>query len=307
MSADIALPRPNTASQRVGQGTEIEKSRAAAEVYYRLAAAKEMPRDEARAYEQMRKACANPALAEKAFYSVPKGSGGDKATGPSVHLARELARIWQNIDYGVVELRRDDEFGQSEMQAFALDLETNTRPSYLFIQPHRRDLTGGRSKNLTSVQDVYESNANAGARRVREAIFNVLPAAFVAEAQAICRATAEQGDGKPIEQRRAAVIRAFKASFGITEQQLVARLGRSSDRWDAQDVTDLEVLGRSLKAGEVQKDVEFPVVPVTVDEIKASARRPSADPAVPADEDEAAMLREQQEMEAEIAAEETGP
>lgn len=306
MTADIALPHPNTASQRVGQGTEIEKSRAAAEVYYRLAAAKEMPRDEDRATERMRVACGNPMLAEKAFYSVPKG-GGDKATGPSVHLARELARIWGNIDYGVVELRRDDEYGQSEIQAFALDLETNTRPSQLFIQPHKRDLSGGKSKRLTSVQDVYESNANAGARRVREAIFAVLPAAFVHEAQALCRATLERGNGKPLEQRRTALVGAFATSFGVTEQQLVQRLGRSVDRWDAQDVTDLEVLGRSLKAGEVQKDTEFPTAPVTADEItKAGRRKPAekpADPPVPADDDEAARLREQLEMEQEIAAE----
>ena len=278
----LALPH---GAGRVGQGTEIEKSRAAAEVYYRILAAKEMPRDEDTAAEQMRKACANVRLAEKAFYSVPKG--GDKATGPSVHLARELARIWGNIDYGVVELRRDDEYGQSEMQAFAWDLQSNARPSSIFIQPHRIDTKRG-PKILTEVQAIYESNANAGARRVREAIFNVLPAAFVDEAQELCRATLARSVGADLEKRRAKVVAAFKDQFGVTEPQLVTRLGRPPARWDVDDVVSLELLGRSLKAREVLVEVEFPPAETTVsaDEIAARAKAAQKSAEKPAPEPE---------------------
>lgn len=294
---DIVLPHAATAG-RVGQGTEIEKSRAAAEVYYRLAAAKELPRDEDLATEQMRRACQNPELAKVAFYAVPKGN--DKAVGPSVHLARELARIWGNLDYGVVELRRDDAFGQSEMQAFALDLQTNTRPSTLWIQPHKMDTKRG-VKHLTDVQAIYENNSNAGARRVREQIFAVLPKVFVDEAQAICRATLERGNGDPIEKRRTDAVAGFASAFGVTEAQLVERLRRDPSRWDAQDLADLQVLYGSLKRGEVKVDVEFPTqATVTAEQIRAATPKP-ADPPVPADDDEAEMLREQREMEQEIA------
>ncbi|WP_205347179.1 hypothetical protein [Pseudonocardia broussonetiae] len=297
MSVPVHLPHPSTPA-RVGQGTAIEQSRAQAEVYFRLLAAKELPRDEAAATEAMRAACSNLRLAEKAFYSVPKG--GDRAIGPSVHLARELARIWTNLDYGVVELRRDDDYHQSEMQAFALDLQTNTRPSSLWIQPHKMDTKRG-VKHLTEVQAIYESNSNAGARRVRECIFNILPQAFVEEAQDICRATIERGNGEPISERRTKAIAAFEKTFGVVEQQLVDRLRRPVDRWDEHDVADLQVLFQSLKRGEVQKDVEFPAaaVVVTPGELTAPAK---AEPEVPADEDEDARLQEQLDMEAELAA-----
>lgn len=311
MTVDIALP--HSAPDRIGQGTAIEQSRAAAEVYYRVAAAKQMPRDEDAAIAAMRVACSNLRLAEQAFYSVPKG--GERAIGPSVHLARELARIWGNIDYGVVELRRDDEHGQSEMQAFAWDLQTNARPSTLWIQPHKMDTKKG-VKKLVEVQAIYELNSNAGARRVREQIFAVLPKAFVDEAQEACRATLARGTGESLEVRITKAVQAFATTFAITEQQLADRLGRAPARWDEQDVADLSVLFKSLKAGEVQKDVEFPheQLAVTAEELAkppaaASRRgRKAAEPELEqrAETDEEALLREQQEMEAELAAETAG-
>lgn len=300
MSADVALPH-NTVPGRTGQGTEIEKSRAAAEVYYRVAAAKELPRDEHDATLRMREACANYELAKVAFYSVPKGS--DRATGPSVHLARELARIWGNLDYGVVELRRDDEYGQSEMQAFAWDLQTNTRPSSLWIQPHKIDLKGGRVKHLTSVQEIYESNANAGARRVREAIFAVMSRVFVDEAQRLCRETLERGDGTPLPERRRVAVEAFAREFKVTEEQLVARLHRAVHRWDEQDVADLQVLFGSLRRREVQVDVEFPPAgsSVTLDEargVPAADDQPvqDAEPLDPDEQEIADQLRREREL-----------
>jgi len=285
IAKNLGLPH---GAGRVGQGTEVEKSRAAAEVYYRVLAAKELRRDVPDARAAMQEACSNPRLAAKAFYSVPKG--GDRATGPSVHLARELARIWGNIDYGVHELRRDDEYGQSEMQAFAWDLQTNSRSASIFIQPHRMDTKRG-PKILTEVQAIYESNANAGARRVREAIFAVLPAAFVDEAQELCHATLARGDGSPLEERRTKAIGVFHKTFGVTEQQLVDRLGRAVARWDAEDVAALQVLYRSLQNREVLVEVEFPRedTTVTADEIAArakAARKPASEPEPdPRDED----------------------
>lgn len=316
MNMPIQLPNSPTPA-RVGQGTAIEQSRAQAEVYWRLRVAKELPRDEAAVTEAMRAACGNLRLAEKAFYSVPKG--GDRAVGPSVHLARELARIWTNLDYGVVELRRDDEHGQSEMQAFALDLQTNTRPSSLWIQPHKQDTKRG-VKRLTEVQAIYELNSNAGARRVRECIFNVLPHAFVEEAQELCRATLERGNGEPIAERRAKAVTAFATTFGVTEQQLADRMRRPVDRWDEHDVADLQVLFQSLKRGEVQKDVEFPPANavVTAEELTGPAPATersgrtrgsrAAEPAQaePEPDDEEVRAQEQLAMEAELAAESAG-
>lgn len=273
MTATENLPvrLPHNGPSRVGQGTAVEQTRAQSEVYFRVALAHDKPRDEDAVTAAMHRACNRLRLAEKAFYKLPRG--GSTVEGPSVHLARELARIWGNIDYGAKELRQDDEYAQSEIEAHAWDLETNARVSATFIVPHKKDTRAGVRK-LDTMQSIYENNANNGAKRVREAIFNVLPQWFVEEAQEICRKTLEAGDGTPLDDRIATAIDLF-SKLGITEAQLVAKLGREKSRWDEQDVAGLSVTYRSIKAREVSKDDEFPTAAAKVSaaELGASTDR----------------------------------
>jgi hypothetical protein len=279
MNQQIATTNPNGGVQinlphggpaRIGQGTAVEQSRAQSEVYYRVLLAHQSPRNVDVAVEEMRRSCSNIRLAEKAFYSMPRD--GETVTGPSVKLARELARIWGNIDYGIAELRQDDEYAQSEMQAYAWDLQTNARSSQVFIVPHKRDTRKG-PKTLTRMQDIYENNANAGARRVREAIFNVIPEWFTDEAQDICRETLRKGNGDPLEKRRAALIDSFK-KLGVTQEQLVATREKESAAWDADDIAQLTILGKSIKNGEITKADAFPPTgpSVTADELAGADR-----------------------------------
>ena len=100
----------------VTQTTAVEQARAIAEVQAAVVVAQNCPRDISRAVAEMRDACGRMALASRAFYAVP-----NRGNGPTVHLARELARIWGNLDYAVRELRRDDEAGVSEILASAWD------------------------------------------------------------------------------------------------------------------------------------------------------------------------------------------
>jgi len=262
----IQLPHSGGSPGRVGQGTAVEQSRAQSEVYFRVRLAHDVPRDEARAEADMKRACQRLSLAERAFYKLPRS--GDTVEGPSVHLARELARIWGNIDYGVTELRQDDEYGQSEILAFAWDLQTNTKVGQTFIVPHKKDTKNG-AKPLLKMQEIYENNANNGAKRVREAIFNVLPQWFVEDAQRICKDTIAKGDGTPLEDRIKSAVAAFEKDFGVTLPQLEAKLHRTKDRWDEQDVAGLSVTYKSLKAREVTKEQEFPAsaTQVTTDEL----------------------------------------
>jgi hypothetical protein len=270
-NAGRAIQLPSGArADRVGQGTAVEQSRATSEVYYRVAIAKEMPRDEDRCIEQMRRACSNMRLAQKAFYSVPRAGG--TVDGTSVHLARELARIWGNLDYGVTELRQDDEYAQSEMQAFAWDLETNTRSVQTFIVPHKRDTKRGAEK-LTSMADIYNSNANNGAKRVRQAIFAILPDAFTAEAEELCRATLAKGDGTALADRVAKAVKLFESRFAVTVALLEANVGRPRDKWTAAQVADLQILYRSLEKKEITVAEAFPGAKVTGDEITDQAAK----------------------------------
>ncbi|MDP4501014.1 hypothetical protein [Nonomuraea turcica] len=268
--ATINLPAPS----RVGQATAVEQSRAVAEVHAAMVMAQQVPRNIDQAIAEMERSCRQMGLAERAFYAFPRG--GQTVSGPSIHMARELARCWGNIQHGLHEMRRDDEAHQSEMQAFAWDVEKNTRVASTFIVPHKR----AANQVLTDMRDIYENNTNNGSRRVREAIFAVLPPWFVERAKDLCNQTLEAAVEKQgLPQRIQEAVKAY-AGGGITQQQLEEKLGKPVAEWDAADVTQLDVLFRSLRRREVTKEEAFPSASqkVTPDEIAAS---PSAQPPAP--------------------------
>lgn len=247
----LSTPRAVAVPGNVSQATHVEQARAVAEVAAAVRVAQEFPRDYDKARDQMRRACSTLALAERAFYSVP-----NRGSGPSVHLARELARCFGNMQWGMVELKRDDRGGESEMQAFAWDLENNSRSVRSFINPHVR-MKGKQRQALTDINDIINNNNNAASRAVRETIYNVLPVEFVEEAKALCQETLQRGNGEPLHARIDKAMATF-ARIGVTPEQLEARLARARDRWDEQDVATLIVLWQSLQAGETSTDDEFP-------------------------------------------------
>lgn len=278
MSTKVEKVQFQAPAARAGQATLVEQSRAVAEVQAAVVVAQQIPRVTADALAEMRESCAQPGLADRAFFRFPRG--GSMVSGPSVHLARELARCWRNVQYGVSEMRRDDREGVSEMQAWAWDVQTNTRSSHTFIVPHKRDKRGG-AEALTDLRDIYENNANQGARRLREAIFNVLPPWFTEEAQSLCHATLEHGGGKPLAQRIADCIAMFD-ELGVTVADLEKSVGRKQADWTAHDVSQLGVSFKSVHRGEVSVGELFPREQraVSVAEIKEQAAAAST-PDVP--------------------------
>lgn len=238
----------------IGQATAVEQARAEAEVKAAVVVAQQCPRNVPLARQSMIESCEQIELAQRAFFRYRRG--GSQITGPTVHLARELARCWGNVQYGIAELRRDDIAGESEMMAFAWDVQTNTRSASTFIVPHVRDKQGG-GERLTETRDIYENNANMGARRVREAIFAILPPWFTEQAKAVCNQTVEKGDGTPLADRIKGTIEGY-ARAGVTKRQLEDKVGVRAENWTARDVAALTVIWRSLLARETTRDEEFP-------------------------------------------------
>lgn len=240
----------------VSQATTVEQSRAVAEVQAAVIVAQNRPRNEAQAMAKALESCRQWSVAEGAFYKFPRG--GETVAGETISLATELARCWGNVQYGVMELARDDDAHESEMLAFAWDLETNTQSKQTFLVPHKRDTRSG-PKLLTDMRDIYENNTNNAARRLRECIFRILPPYLKEAAKQTCRETLEKGQGDvPLPARIAEAINAFKA-VGIAQDRLEAKLG-SSANWTAVDVANLQVSYRSIKNREVSADEEFPRV-----------------------------------------------
>lgn len=263
-----SVPTP----EHVGQATAVEQSRAFAEVQAAVVVAQQRPRDITRAVAELRQSCGITAMAERAFYRYARG--GTNVTGPSVHLMRELARCFGNVQYGIAELRRDDDNGLSEMQAYAWDVQTNTRSAQIFVVPHKRDKRSGAEK-LVDMRDIYENNANQGARRLREQIRSVLPPWFVEEAVEACNRTLKDGGGKPLPQRIADAIRAFE-TVGVDVDRLERKLGRAKDRWNEHDIAQLTVTYKSLQRGEITVEDEFPDPRITAEEVLGKGRKPKA-------------------------------
>ena len=118
------------------------------------------------------------------MYEYPRG--GTKVTGPSIRLAEAMAQNWGNLDYGLIEL--DQKAGESQVMAYAWDLETNTRQTIVFSVPHIRATKKGNVP-LTDPRDIYEMVANQGARRMRSCILRVIPGDVVESAVAQCNKT----------------------------------------------------------------------------------------------------------------------
>ncbi|MCM8555663.1 hypothetical protein [Streptomyces sp. STCH 565 A] len=261
---------------RLGQQTAVEQSRAVAEVQAAIYVARQFPRDVGRSRAAMQAACGSMALAEKAFYDFPRAGG--KVTGPTINLAKTLAQAWGNIQYGVSEMRRDDEYRQSEMQAWAWDVEANTRHVLTFVVPHAK-FAKGKVEALLDLRDIYENNANNGARRLREAIFAVIPDFFISEAEELCRETLHKGDGKPLPERIDGAVKVFQ-QLGVNADRLEQKLGRTRDQWNGADIAQLLITHKSIQRREIAVDEAFPQARITGAEItsKSSGSRKQGPP-----------------------------
>ncbi|MEU4051326.1 hypothetical protein AB0F09_19265 [Streptomyces olivaceus] len=261
---------------RLGQQTAVEQSRAVAEVQAAIYVARQFPRDVGRSRSAMQAACGSMALAEKAFYDFPRAGG--KVTGPTINLAKTLAQAWGNIQYGVSEMRRDDEYRQSEMQAWAWDVEANTRHVLTFVVPHAK-FAKGKVEALLDLRDIYENNANNGARRLREAIFAVIPDFFISEAEELCRETLHKGDGKPLPERIDGAVKVFQ-QLGVNADRLEQKLGRTRDQWNGADIAQLLITHKSIQRREIAVDEAFPQARITGAEItsKNSGSRKQSPP-----------------------------
>jgi hypothetical protein len=231
-------------SEHVNAGTiEVESSRAIAEAQGKLVIAKKFPRNEALAFDEAMQACRRIGLAEEAFWSFPRGR--ETITGSSIHLARELARVWGNIEYNIRELSRKD--GVSEMQAFAWDLQTNTLVTQNFTVRHWRDTKSG-GYALTDERDIYELTANQGSRRLRGCIFAVLPSDLIRAAEDECKRTLAGSNEEPIKDRVRKMVSGF-SGLGVSAAMIEARLGHSLDAVLPEEIAELRSIFTSIKNG----------------------------------------------------------
>jgi len=226
------------------------EARAVAEVQAQYVIAKRFPRNQHEAYMQILESCKRPYLAEQAMYAYPRG--GQLVEGASIRLAESMAQSWGNLDCGVREVSQAN--GVSVAEAYAIDLQTNTRVTKVFHVPHTRDTKKGKQK-LTDSRDIYELVANQGARRLRACILAIIPGDVIEAAVAQCRKTLETSEIPMSEQIKRLVI-AFD-EIGVKVEHLEARLGHNLDATVPQEIVTLRGIFKSIKDGMSKREDFF--------------------------------------------------
>jgi hypothetical protein len=225
-----------------GALARTDQARAVAEVQAALAIAKSAPRDPAAAVDRLLNACTRPTLAEVAVYQYARG--GNDITGPSIRLAEAAAQCWGNLQYGIREVEQRD--GASLVQAYAWDVESNTRREVIFSVPHTRHAKSG-AYALTDPRDIYEAVANAGARRLRACILGIIPGDVIDAAVRQCEVTLRTKSDTG-EDAIARMVDAF-AAFDVTRAQIEARIQRRLDAITPAQIAGLKKIYVSLRDG----------------------------------------------------------
>lgn len=273
----FAAARANAAAPSAAAHTD--QQRAIAEVQAAMMIARANPRDPIAAMDRILNACQRPGLADAACYTYARG--GTDITGPSIRLAETLAQCWGNLQFGIREL--DQRGGESTVQAYAWDVETNTRREVLFQVPHVR-YTRNATKRLEDPRDIYEMVANQGARRLRACVLAVIPGDVIEAAVAQCEATMKTtADCSPEAQTK--IVEAF-SKYGVTREQIEKRIQRRLDAIQPAQVVALKKIYASLRDGmsspsewfEVA-EAQAPVTPATgADRLKAAAKKAAGKP-----------------------------
>lgn len=255
------------------QMSVYQESKELSEIKGKMFLARQFPRDPEMSLQNVLRECGRKDLAEAAQYEFPRGDSVVK--GPSIRLVEVLARHWGNIMSGITEV--DVQGDTTTIKCFAWDLETNASDEKTFSVKHERSTKKGSYK-LTDERDIYEMVANKGARRKRACLLAVMPGWYVDAALEECDKTLSDSltkSGESLEEIIEKTVNAF-AGFGITPEQISAKLNKEIDKLSNNDIVKLRHLYSAIKDGFVKATDAFGIAS-------------GADPSLPTGEEENAL------------------
>lgn len=186
-------------------------------------------------------------VAQECFYALPRD--GKVIEGPSARFAEVIASAWGNCRAGSRVVSDAGDFVTA--QGVFHDLERNVAITYEV----QRRIVNSKGKRYST--DMIGVTGNAACSvALRNAILKGVPKAFWSDLYGAARKCAV-GDMKSLATKRANAIKEFQV-YGITEAQVLARLGRSG----VEDVTidDLVVLlglFNAIKEGDTTPEQAF--------------------------------------------------
>lgn len=216
-----------------------------------ISTAKAYPRSISRAMENaIALVSMNSEVASSCIYSLPRS--GKAITGASVHLAKIIAQTWGNMR---VEAKVTD-IGSTQItsQAIAFDLENN-----LAIKVEvKRSIIGRKGRYNEDMITVTGNAANAIA--LRNAILAVVPKQVIDSVYKAAEAAiiGDISDENKLIARRQAVIERLKSAYGVTEEEILSAVGKtSSTHLDKDDLVTLIGAGQAIKDGDSTVDQIF--------------------------------------------------
>jgi len=241
----VGMPARQGAAQT--GGSRALAARENTEVMAMVMSAKRFPRDLVRAGDRIINAFSRVGLAESSQYQFARG--GSNISGPSIRAAEALAQQWGNMSSGWRELSRQmgpDNVGVSEVEAYCIDYENNSREAISFVVRHWRDTRSG-GYALKEERDIYELCANQAQRRKRACILAQLPGDVVDNAMNQAALTLKaSADTSP--EAMARMVGAF-ASFGVTKEAIEKRIQRRLTAIEPAQVVTLKRIYASLRDG----------------------------------------------------------
>lgn len=255
---------------------EIQVAHSAAHAQYeiqgQITVAKKFPRNEDAIYGKLVKSANRPTFAGLTTYSYPRG--GSTIEGPSVYLAREIARCWGNIQYGSRIIHDDDE--SRTVRGWAWDVETNARKeqeSTFKKLVQRKDKKGGQTRWVQpDERDLRELTNKHASICERNCLLHLLPPDLAEEIIQQAKKTLRDAGAKDPDATRKAMVRAF-AGLGVTVEQLEVYLAHPINLATPDELADLRGIFQSIRDGHsswldyVRDKLEPEKGPVSIDSI----------------------------------------
>ncbi len=231
---------------------EIAPSQAQAmakhEIEGTIVLARRFPRNEEAALARVMKSCRRPSFASLVAYSYPRGGG--MITGPSVNLAREVARCWGNIRYGC-DVVQDTEDTRT-IRGWAWDVETNTRASQdaTFKKLiYRKGKRGEKGHWITpDERDLRELTNKQGAICERNCLLHIVPPDLIDDAMKAAKQTVNSDITADPEAALKGMVNAFDA-IGVSVEDLELFLGFPCRQAQPDDIGELRKVYKSIKDG----------------------------------------------------------
>lgn len=236
-----------TRSEAMGAVGQALSSQAVAQVQLAMQFALSNPRNEDDARSKMVRFTKRYEFAEKGVYSYPRGT--TTVRGPSIVLARELAKVWRNIQSGSYTVADDD--NSRTLRCWAWDLETNTRQEIdvTFAKLIYRKKQGWIPADERELLELTNRNGSKGQRNC---ILALMPWDMVQDAVQNCRDVVAAKIKEDPDLFRKNLVRSF-ADQGVSGSELTAFVGHPLEQFSrshTEQLGELTAIYRRLRDGD---------------------------------------------------------